>query len=126
MKRTPLKRYTPLKAKRGLNGKSPAKICQLQAEAPIRIALCQRAGGQPKLILHTPVISGKEYQWWQVICIGGKCENCGKSCDALEPHEFKHRSLGGKLSIFNSKMVCRACHETLQNNRPIWSKNNAD
>lgn len=98
-----------------LNFKSKRKVLELQAEEPIRIQLAQRAGGEPVLIPR------KGYT--QVICHGGTCEcGCGKSTNyILEPHEKHTRGQGGKLSLENTIMILRGCHERLQNNLPKWS-----
>ncbi len=117
MNRKPINRY------------SEAKIAELQAEAPIRIALCKRAGGTPMTREVQVYRNGEKYTYTKVECIGGICE-CGlPDCPKhppygqhLEPHELTHRSLGGKLSLQNSKMVIRACHNKLQNNSPMWGK----
>ena len=73
---------------------------EMKAEYEIREQLCGRAGGYW-------VRSGSYYR-----CIGGLCEGCSQPPDwrGLSPHEKKHRSQGGKLSLENSKMLCGKCH----------------
>jgi 5-methylcytosine-specific restriction endonuclease McrA len=73
---------------------------EMEAEYEIRRQLCERAGGYW-------VRSGHYYR-----CLGGLCELCHKPPDwrGLSPHENKHRSQGGKLSLENSKMLCGKCH----------------
>jgi len=111
-----------------LNRYSEKRIAELQAEAPIRIALCKRAEGTPVTREVQIYRKGQRYTYTKVECMGGTCEcglpNCPKyplSGQRLEPHEVVHRSLGGKLSLENSLMVLRNCHRILQNNEPVWS-----
>ncbi len=117
MKRKPLNKY------------SKKKILEMQAEAPIRVELCKRAGGTSSVREVQIYRNGQKYTYPKVECIGGICEcglpNCPKSPpygQRLEPHEVKHRSLGGKLSLANSIMIIRLCHRILQKNEPIWSR----
>ncbi len=117
MKRKPLNRY------------SEKKILEMQAEAPIRIELCKRAGGTPSVREVQIYRNGQKYTYPKVVCIGGTCEcvlpRCPKSPpygQHLEPHEKRHRSLGGKLTLENTIMVIRNCHRILQKNEPMWSR----
>lgn len=116
MRRTPLNMY------------SEKKIAQLQAEAPIRIALCKRAGGKPITREVHIYRNGQKYTYTKVECIGGTCECQLPACPKrlpypykLEPHEIQHRSLGGVVNMDNTIMVLRLCHIKLQHNEPIWS-----
>ncbi len=110
MKKTRLSRY------------SPQKIAQLNEEAPIRVALCERAGGIPMQRTVQIYSNGSKLEFIKVECLGGTCENCHQPQGGLEPHEDRHRSQGGKLTLENSKMVCRSCHRKLQKSEPQWSK----
>ncbi len=117
MKRTPLSRY------------SEERIAQMQAEAPIRVALCERAGGIPQTRVVQVYRNNQRYTYTKVECLGGKCEcglpDCGqypRYWESLEPHEKLPRGKGGVLSMSNTIMVLRTCHHKLQNNLPIWSK----
>lgn len=110
MKRTILNRY------------SEKRIAELQAEAPIRIALCKRAGGTPITREVQIYRNGNKYTYTKVECINGICEICGKRTYMLEPHESPPRSQGTKVSLEYSKMVCRTCHTKAHNNYPMWSK----
>lgn len=117
MKRKPIARY------------SEKRIAELQEEAPIRIALCKRAGGKPLSREVQIYRNGQKYTYVKVECIGGTCEcglpDCPKTPpygQHLEPHELTFRSHGGKLTIQNSRMVLRQCHRQLQKNEPMWSK----
>lgn len=93
MKRTPLKRKTPLKAHTKLQARKPInpiskkKRKEIEGEKPIRAQLWERANG----------------------C----CEWCGRPASqclgGLHPHEKKMRSLGGRLSLENSVLVCNTC-----------------
>lgn len=90
---------------------SKHKLQQYKDEELIRIELCERAGGE-----WHPVTSSMVGGY----CKGGLCE-CGcnrppdwKSIYRLEPHEKNHRGIGGKLSLGNTIMVRRDCHERLQ------------
>lgn len=119
MKRTTLKRT------KGINRVSLRKILQMQAETPIRLELCKRVQGFPILGKHTYEFHGKPYEVTTVQCYNGICEVCGMRCEYLEPHEKRQRSLGGKLSLDNTIMVCRVCHRKEQNDEPRWSKKDA-
>ena len=111
MKRTPINRY------------SIKKILEMQAEASIRIKLCERAGGIP-LVKETAIYrKGQKYTYQKVECIGGLCEcGCGQYATSfngqLHPHEQIPRSKGkiGALSLKNSIMVLNSCHTILQGN----------
>jgi len=109
-----------------INTYSLKKIANKNAEAPIRIALCKRAGGTPIVREVQVYHSGQRYTFTKVECLGGKCE-CGlPDCPQysnnyngrLEPHEILSRGRGGKLSLKNTKMVLRKCHRILQNREP--------
>ena len=116
MKRTPINRF------------SIKRIAQLQAEAPVRIALCERAGGKPVTREVQIYRKGQQHTYTRVDCVGGICE-CGlpdcpktpRDGENLEPHEKLQRSLGGILSLENTAMVLRRCHRILQNSEPMWS-----
>ena len=91
---------SPLKK---LGGK---KRAELKAETETRKKLCRRAGGT--WINVNNLVGG--------YCKDGLCELCGKPANwmsefKLEPHEENHRGNGGKLTMENSKMVCRPCHD---------------
>jgi len=119
MKRTSINRY------------SEKKISQIQAESQVRIELCKRAGGTPITQESHLFRNGKKYPYTKVACVGGICE-CGlpdcpkhpQNGEHLEPHEIKQRSLGGVMSLENSRMVLRQCHRVLQHSEPMWSKDN--
>ena len=111
MKRTPINRF------------SEKKIAQLNEEAPIRIALCKRAGGTPVTREVQIYRNGDKFTYTKVECHNGICEcGCGQRSYLLDPHEDKNRSQGGKLSMGNTKMVTRSCHHRLQKSSPMWSK----
>lgn len=111
-----------------INPYSEKRVTQMQAEVPIRIALCKRAGGTPitrEIFIYR---KGKKFIATKVVCMGGKCEcnleNCPKypsDGQHLEPHEVKTRARGGMLSLDNSLMVLRGCHKILQRSEPVWS-----
>ena len=105
-----------------MNCMSVARIRQLNSEAPIRKALCRRAGGEPYTVFDSKVINGKAYQIERVICLGGICEcGCGEMVETSECHEIKTRGSGGKISLENSIQVKREHHIRIQNN-PEWRK----
>jgi len=112
LRRSPLKRKTPLKAYKGLNQVSSKHLEELRAELPIRLALIERCGGSPVYREFSVVVDGERSTVQTVLCWGGICELCGKPAkgEFLEPHEKWHRSLGGRLSLPNSVMCHRACH----------------
>jgi len=113
-------------AKSHLNTYSLKKITEKNAEAPIRIALCKRARGEPATREVQVYHSGQRYTFTKVECMGGKCEcnlpDCPRYANnyngRLEPHEMLTRGHGGKLSLENTKMVLRRCHRILQNREP--------
>lgn len=116
-----------IKRQKPPNKYSLKKIDEINAEAPIRIALCYRAGGRPLIYMQKYRRNdGKVYTIKRVRCVGGKCEcGCKKPANAingnLEPHEQLTRGRGGKLSLRNTKMVLRECHRKLQNREPRLS-----
>jgi len=117
LRRSPLKRKTPLKAYRGLNQVSPKHLEELRAELPIRLELIRRCGGSPVYREFSVVVNGERATVQTVLCWGGICELCGKPAkgEFLEPHEKRHRSLMGKMSLENSIMIHRLCHIEEQN-----------
>ena len=74
-----------------INPISKRKAHQIEQEKPIRALLLKRCKG--------------------------RCEQCGASDNVfgLHPHEKLFRSRGGKLSLWNSIMVCQKCHMELHN-----------
>lgn len=103
MKQTPLNCY------------SLKKIAELNAEAPIRIALCRRASGIPVETRQTIRRNdGSVHTIRRITCINGICEECHQRKPHLEPHEKVHRAQGGILSLDNTVMVDRGCHKKLQ------------
>jgi 5-methylcytosine-specific restriction endonuclease McrA len=92
MKRTSLKRKTPLRSKTRLRAYKPMnkiskkKRQEIQAEKPARAQLEEQAGGL--------------------------CEHCHQPPDwrGLHPHEKIFRSHSGKLTLENSEMWCGRCH----------------
>jgi len=119
MKHSPLQRRTPLKAtkplKRGKRLKviSERKVAELNDQITVRLALIMRCGGSAAMSIRKTVGGTLT----TVRCVGGKCEICGKSADIvgqLEPHELVSRSVGGRISMEVSRMVCRSCHEADQ------------
>ena len=109
MKRTPMKPRKP-----HINHYSKARIQKFYDEFPERIALAKRCGGYPQV--HYEIFNPykKEPVYIpRVRCIGGVCEICGKPAgfgEILEPHETPRRSKGGLVSLKDSKMCHRACH----------------
>ena len=104
-------RRTPLKSKKRLQPLSKKMLEQLNNQVPTRIALCERAGGHPVTSsVKVGFNDGSVGILQTVTCFGGICEICHKQAQIVEPHEKWHRSLGGKLSLEKSRMVCRACH----------------
>lgn len=91
-----------MRQKKPIRRMSAKKRQQIIDEVRIRVALCQRAGG---VWVPTSSLTGG-------YCKGGNCELCGAPAggEVLKPHEEKHRSQGGKLSLDNSKMSHLICH----------------
>ncbi len=122
----------PSKKRVALNHYSLRRIRELNEQIPIRLALIERCGGRPIERQQTVYHSGTKYIINRVICIDGLCE-CGcdkhQTCDkvnhrqrgVLEPHEKLRRSQGGKVSLENSIMVLRPCHNCVQGNQIVWS-----
>ena len=118
---TGLKTYKPLRAKKSLNRMSVRKIHQVNSEVEDRRALCERAKGTPEVITKMiPLDNNTEIENRIVQCHDGICEICGKVGN-LEPHEEGLRARGFKVSLKNSKMVCRECHNDRGSN-PQWTK----
>ena len=118
-----LTRKMPNLKKKPINRYSLKKIEELNAEAPIRRALCYRAHGIP--VEHVEVVyrNGVKYTINRVRCINGVCQcGCGEFSPILSPHEKHSRGRGGKLTLANSIMVSDNHHAVLQNNLPKWSK----
>ena len=109
MKRTSIK---PRKSQ--INHYSKKRIQKFYDEFPERIALAKRCGGYPMVYYEIFNPYKKEPIFIpRVRCIGGTCEICGKPAtngDGLEPHETPRRSRGGKVSLADSLMVHRVCH----------------
>ena len=88
---------------------STRKLHQLETEKPIRRSLAERCGGA---WIPTRSLTGG-------YCSGGTCE--GENCYFqgaqeyyplfnLHPHEKLRRGQGGKLTLYNSIMLCNKCH----------------
>jgi len=113
-----------------INTYSLKKIDEKNAEAPIRIDLCKRAGGTPTTREVLIYRNGQKHTFTKVECLGGTCECGHPDCKLiannyngmLEPHEKHSRGRGGKLSLKNTIMVLRQCHRRLQRSEPMWSK----
>jgi len=109
MKRTDINRY------------SERRIQAMKDEYPERLALCERAQGSP--FLYSLIIrrNGISHKIMRVKCLNGFCEICGNLSPELEPHEPKRRSHGARVSLKDSLMVCRGCHNG-EHQGPQWSK----
>lgn len=105
-----LRRTTQLKAKKRINPISVDKVEEINSQVGVRRKLCRRAGGFPVERMTKIKINGIYYEVHIVRCHGGECEICHKPQSALEPHEDPPRSTFGKVSMEDSKMVCRDCH----------------
>ena len=111
MKRTRLKPISDKKQK------------QIQEEYPIRVALCERAGGE-----------WRQNTRYGGYCSGGLCEVCGSPPGPpdfkLHPHEDDFQEHRGRhISLEHSKMVCTKCGAAphgiiVKYSEPKWSKNN--
>ena len=103
-------RRTPLKAKKRLNHTSVGKVEEINSQVEVRNKLCRRAGGYPVEYTRKVKINGIYHDAHIVRCYGGVCEICHEPQSGLEPHEKFPRGLGGKLSLENTLMVDRNCH----------------
>lgn len=127
---TPLKRRTRLKAYKGLNQVSPKRLQELRGELPVRLTLIKRCGGIPVYKDYSVVCRGQREPIRTVLCVGGTCEICDKPAgrgEILELHEEPFRSQGGKVSLKDSKMAHRVCHNKehgikVVGSKPLWSK----
>jgi len=118
-----LTREMPNLKRKPINRYSLKKIEELNAEAPIRRALCYRAHGIPVETVEVVYRNGTKHTINRVKCINGICQcGCGEFSPILHPHELVSRAHGGKLSMSNSIMVSDSHHAVLQNNFPKWSK----
>lgn len=131
MKRTALKRKTPLRrSRRPINKISHKMYDQLIAEVPIRKALCYRCSGKPiETIVTIGFGDGTKKYLPMIRCQGGYCETCGKRADfiGLKPHHKIFRSRGGRLTLENSLMDCHRYHSGFHgikvvDSQPQWSK----
>ena len=111
-----------LKRRKPLNRLSLGKIIDLNDQVETRKALCKRAGGTPQLKTRLIKLNnGTEIYLTTVTCTKGYCEECGKYAEVLDCHEICERSKGGKVSMENSVILCRPCHNK-KKGRPMWSK----
>lgn len=103
------------------NQYSLKKIAELNAEAPMRIKLADRAHGIPHETIQVVHHNSTKHTIRRVTCINGQCE-CSKidpeGCNyqfshRLEPHHLKKRSQGGLFTKKNIIMVRHACHERM-------------
>jgi hypothetical protein len=122
---------TLITKKNGIDGKmkrtrinqySLKKITELNAEAPVRVALCQRANGRCVQRIVTVYHNGDKSSFTKVECFNGICEECHKPANKLTPHEKVFRSHMGKLSLDNTLSVCIPCHKKLQRSEPRWRR----
>jgi hypothetical protein len=117
-----LRSYVKLKATKSLNRMSLHRIIKLNNEVETRIELCKRAGGRPDLKTRPIKLNnGSEINLTTVTCRNGTCEECGRFSPVLECHEDHPRSLGGKVSLENSRELCPNCHRKKKGS-PMWSK----
>ncbi len=92
-----------------INKISLKKQRQIEEELPIKILLCQIAGG-------TWVQTSR----WGGHCEGGYCMECHQKPDfrGLHPHEDPFRSRGNKVTLA-SKMLCGRCHSACHGIREV-------
>ena len=98
MKRSPIKKI------------SKKREAKMKEELLIRQQLCERAGGI--------FVRGNS----SFICIGGRCEQCGKRPDfrGIRPH---HTGIGAsrKPLSLEDKMLCGKCHSAKHGIKEIES-----
>lgn len=92
MKRSPLKRKTPLRSVSKMKHRRDKRFIPKE----VIIALRERSKGVC------------EFHDWQIIGDGYSYVRC--SNEAVDPHHVKARSQGGKHTLNNLKHVCRSCH----------------
>lgn len=105
-----------------INPISAKKREAMRDEVKVRQACCSRAGG---VWLSTEGIYGG-------VCVGGKCEECGKPPRGRMLLEFAHdiaRSQGGETSEDNCYYKCIECHKggdhhekIVLDSKPQWSR----
>ena len=92
-----------------INPISKRKLHQIEQEKPIRALPAERCGGT--WIETRSIVGG--------YCSGGTCEEEGCYFQGAEeyyplfnlhPHEKLRRGQGGRLTLFNSIMLCNKCH----------------
>ncbi|HEX7022621.1 MAG TPA: HNH endonuclease signature motif containing protein [Trueperaceae bacterium] len=93
LRRTPLRRYKPLRARTVLR-----RTKALKPGRPHRIP--QRVADEVTLRA------------------SGRCEICGRP--GLEMHHRRRRAQGGKDSPENLLLLCRECHDFIHHN-PAWA-----
>ena len=117
--------YTRLKSKKPPNRMSIHKLIEVNGQEEVRIELCKRAGGEPIVKVGFRKLSNHEDIVTHIVqCHNGTCEECGQFGN-LEPHEDPPRSMGGKVSMEQSTMLCRICHNK-KKGQPIWSQEVGD
>jgi len=117
--------YTRLKRRKPPNPMSIRKIIEINSQVDVRIELCKRAGGEPIVVTsYRKLGNHSDIELRTVQCHDGTCEECGRF-ENLEPHEDPPRSKGGKVSMEQTTMLCRRCHNT-KKGRPMWSKEVGD
>lgn len=116
-------RRTPLKRNKRLSPISGRYIDKRNSEILDRVKLCRRCGGQLQVKCLAYQIKGETKVMVSVRCYNGDCEICGNHVAGfLDPHEYiLTRGKGGRVSVDNSKMVCRGCHNK-ETGELHWSK----
>lgn len=113
MKRTSLKRKTPLKARKSLALKR-YKVADNGFNGLSGITTSQKEN-KPKI---TQTVKNKDYcisaelKYNLIIRAGACCEKCHKPADwrGLQAHHKEFRSHGGKDTLDNLILVCGKCH----------------
>ncbi|KKN44545.1 hypothetical protein LCGC14_0692250 [marine sediment metagenome] len=120
-RRAGLKTYKPLRAKKPLNHMSVRKIHQVNSEVEDRRELCRLAKGKPEIVVTKRKLNnGTTLEIKTVECHNGICKDCGDRHN-LEPHEEGLRSRGAKVSLEESEMLCRECHND-RGSKVQWTK----
>ena len=105
-------RQIGLKRAKPMNDISPKMLLELKRQVPVRVALAERCGGKPYHYTVKLRCRGVVVLVPMVRCLGGTCEICKLPVGGqiLEPHEYPFKTHGGKVSLKDSKMAHRICH----------------
>lgn len=121
MKKTPLKRKTPLRAKKGFKRKKPTKAAKKRTRAKIARPRGKKSTPSIKTLrnkcdnLLTPIIQKKYPR-----CLL-KAPNCAGVTQVAHHHVHKSKSTRLRYELDNLIPLCGHCHVVLHNNESYWA-----